>query len=68
MPIDFKILFVFMAMLLNRGIAFTQIPVEIFAANKKTTFDLLFFRFLKTKLEIIRNFYFLIEIEPVLII
>lgn len=38
-----------MAMLLYKGIAFAQIPVEIFAGHKKATVDIMFFKFFKNK-------------------
>ena len=38
-----------MAMLLFRGIAFAQIPVEVFAGHKKATADIMFFKFIKNK-------------------
>jgi hypothetical protein len=38
-----------MAMLLSRGIAFAQIPVEVFAGHKKATVDIMFFKFIKNK-------------------
>jgi hypothetical protein len=37
------------AMLLFAGTAIAQIPVEVFAGNKKATFDVLFFKFFKNK-------------------
>ena len=49
MNINFKILFVVMAMLLFRGIAFAQIPVEVFAGHKKATVDIMFFKYFKNK-------------------
>ncbi len=42
-------LFVVIAMLLFRGIAFTQIPVEVFAGHKKATVDIMFFKYFKNK-------------------
>lgn len=38
-----------MAMFLCTGIAFAQIPVEVFAGDKKTTVDIMFFKFIKNK-------------------
>lgn len=38
-----------MATLLFRGVAFAQIPVEVFAGHKKTTVDIMFFKFIKNK-------------------
>lgn len=49
MKYNFKILFVVIAMLLFRGIAFAQIPVEVFAGDKKATVDIMFFKFVKNK-------------------
>lgn len=49
MKLNFKILFVVMAMLLFRGIAFAQIPVEVFVGHKKATADIMFFKFFKNK-------------------
>jgi hypothetical protein len=46
---NFKILFVVIAMLLFRGIAFAQIPVEVFAGHKKATVDIMFFKYFKNK-------------------
>lgn len=37
------------AMLLNWGIAFSQVPVEIFGGDKKTTVDIMFFKYFKNK-------------------
>ncbi|MEY3420565.1 MAG: hypothetical protein RIR48_850, partial [Bacteroidota bacterium] len=42
-------LFVVIAMLLFRGIAFAQIPVEVFAGHKKATVDIMFFKYFKNK-------------------
>lgn len=42
-------IFIVMAMLLYKGIAFAQIPVEIFAGHKKATVDIMFFKFFKNK-------------------
>lgn len=36
-------------MLLFRGFAFTQIPVEVFAGHKKATVDIMFFKYFKNK-------------------
>lgn len=36
-------------MLLLRGMAFSQIPVEVFAGNKKATIDVMFFKYFKNK-------------------
>lgn len=44
-----KTIFVVMAMLLFRGIAFAQIPVEVFAGHKKATVDIMFFKYFKNK-------------------
>lgn len=49
MNINFKILFVVIVMLLFRGIAFAQIPVEVFAGHKKATVDIMFFKYFKNK-------------------
>jgi hypothetical protein len=38
---------VIMAVVLYKGTAFAQIPVEIFAGDKKATVDIMFFRFFK---------------------
>ena len=38
-----------MVMLLYRGIAFAQIPVEILAGNKRVTVDIMFFKYFKNK-------------------
>jgi hypothetical protein len=46
---NFKILFVVIAMLLFRCIAFAQIPVEFFAGHKKATVDIMFFKYFKNK-------------------
>jgi hypothetical protein len=46
---SFKIFFVVMATLLFRGVAFAQIPVEVFAGHKKATVDMMFFKFIKNK-------------------
>lgn len=43
-----KILFI-LAMLLFRGIAIAQIPVEVFSGHKKATVDIMFFKFIKNK-------------------
>jgi hypothetical protein len=42
-----KILFFVTAMLLYCGIAAAQLPVEVFAGDKKATGDIMFFRFFK---------------------
>jgi hypothetical protein len=44
-----KTLVVVSAMLLFRSIAVAQTPVEIFAGDKKATFDVMFFKFFKNK-------------------
>lgn len=44
-----KLLAVLFAMLLLRGMAFSQIPVEAFAGNKKATIDVMFFKYFKNK-------------------
>lgn len=49
MKYSFKIFFVVMATLLFRGVAFAQIPVEVFAGHKKATVDIMFFKFIKNK-------------------
>ncbi len=49
MRYSFKQLPVVMAMLLLRGMAFSQIPVEAFAGNKKATIDVMFFKYFKNK-------------------
>ena len=46
---NFKLLIAAMAMLFFRSIAMAQIPVEVFAGDKKATVDILFFRFIKNK-------------------
>lgn len=46
---NFKLLIAAMTMLLFRSIAMAQIPVEVFAGDKKATVDILFFRFIKNK-------------------
>ncbi|MBK7854599.1 MAG: hypothetical protein IPJ79_06520 [Bacteroidetes bacterium] len=38
-----------MATLLFRGVAFAQIPVEVFTGHKKATVDIMFFKFFKNK-------------------
>jgi hypothetical protein len=49
MKYNFKIIFIVTAMLLFRGIAIAQIPVEVFTGYKKATVDIMFFKFLKNK-------------------
>lgn len=49
MKYSFKIFFVVIALLLFRGIAFAQIPVEVFTGHKKATVDIMFFKFIKNK-------------------
>jgi hypothetical protein len=49
MKFSFKIFFVVMATLLFGGVAFAQIPVEVFAGHKKSTVDIMFFKFIKNK-------------------
>lgn len=49
MKLNFKTLFVVIAMLLFKGIAIAQIPVEVFAGDKKATVDIMFFKFFKNK-------------------
>lgn len=49
MRLNFKMYFIVMAMLLFRGIAFAQIPVEVFAGHKKATVDIMVFKFFKYK-------------------
>lgn len=44
-----KLFLIGVAMLLNWGIAFSQIPVEIFGGNEKTTVDIMFFKYFKNK-------------------
>lgn len=44
-----RIFSVVSAMLLCRGIAFAQIPVEVFAGHKKATADIMFFKYFKNK-------------------
>lgn len=39
----------FAAMLLNRGMAVAQIPVEVFGGSKKATMDLMFFKYFKNE-------------------
>lgn len=36
-------------MLFSEGIAFAQLPVELFAGDKKATLDIMFFRYLKNR-------------------
>jgi hypothetical protein len=38
-----------MATLLIRSVAFAQIPVEVFVGHKKSTVDIMFFKFIKNK-------------------
>ena len=42
-------LFFIAVMFLFRGMAAAQIPVEVFAGHKKTSLDILFFKYFKTK-------------------
>jgi len=49
MSITIKIFSLVIAMLLFRGIAFAQIPVEVFAGDKKATLDIMFFKYFKRK-------------------
>lgn len=49
MKLNIQLLFVVIAMLLSRGIAFTQIPVEVLVGDKKATMDIMFFKFIKNK-------------------
>ncbi len=49
MKYNFKIIFAVITMLLFRGIAFAQIPVEVFTGHKKATVDIMFFKFIKNK-------------------
>jgi hypothetical protein len=50
MKLHLKIIFVgITVMLLFRGIAVAQIPVEVFAGHKKATVDIMFFKFIKNK-------------------
>lgn len=44
-----KLFFVLIAMLLIRGVAVAQIPVEVFGGHKKTTLDIMFFKYFKDK-------------------
>jgi len=44
-----KITLCILAMLLNRSIAFAQIPVEIFGGHEKATIDIMFFKYFKNK-------------------
>lgn len=44
-----KLFFVLIAMLLFRGVAVAQIPVEVFGGHKKTTFDIMLFKYFKDK-------------------
>jgi hypothetical protein len=44
-----KIFFTVIASLIFMSGAFAQIPVEVFAGHKKTSFDLMFFKFFKNK-------------------
>lgn len=47
MNLSLKLLTTLTAMLLFRGMAVAQIPVELFAGDKKATVDILFFKFFK---------------------
>lgn len=49
MRLNFKMYLLVMAMLLFRGFAFAQIPVEVFAGHKKATVDIMFFKYFKNK-------------------
>ena len=49
MKLFLKVTFIVLAMLLDRGIAFAQIPVEVLTGHKKATLDIMFFKFVKTK-------------------
>lgn len=49
MILNLKISSVAVAMLFFKSIAFAQIPVEVFAGHKKTTIDIMFFKFFKHK-------------------
>lgn len=49
MRFSIKIFSVITAMLLFRGIAVAQIPVEVFGGDKKTTVDIMFFKYFKNK-------------------
>lgn len=44
-----RIVYALLSVLLPGGMASAQIPVEVFAGNKKTTLDVMFFRFFKNK-------------------
>lgn len=49
MRVYLKIFSLVIATLLFRGVAIAQIPVEVFAGHKKTTADIMFFKFFKNK-------------------
>lgn len=49
MKLNLKVLSVALTMPLLSGIAFAQTPVEIFTGHKKTTLDIMFFKFFKNK-------------------
>lgn len=49
MRLNFKILFVAIAMLFSGSIAIAQIPVEVFAGHERSTIDIMFFKFFKNK-------------------
>ena len=49
MQFCFKIFYLFVATILLKALAMAQIPVEIFAGHKKTTADIMFFKFFKNK-------------------
>ena len=53
-----KLFFVLIAMLLIRSVAVAQIPVEVFGGHKKTTLDIMFFKYFKVKSGNNSNFLF----------
>jgi len=46
---EFKLTLLVTAMLLTGGMAVAQIPVEVFGGNKKSTLDIMFFKYFKNK-------------------
>lgn len=49
MRFRFKSILIVIAMLQISGMAFSQLPVELFSGNKKATLDILFFKYFKNK-------------------
>jgi len=49
MELNLKITLVVIAMFLSGNIAFSQIPVEVFAGHKRATVDIMFFKLIKNK-------------------